>query len=64
MGAGHDLYPSQSRSGALLQHDEDPRYWGIFEAHKLPTGWLYLLQLVEGDLYVMEPRPAPRGATE
>ena len=48
----------------LLRHDDDPRFWGIFEAHKLATGWLYLLQLVEGDLYLMEPRPALSGSSK
>jgi Tol biopolymer transport system component/DNA-binding winged helix-turn-helix (wHTH) protein len=33
----------------------DPTYWGIFQAQPLPgRGWVYLLQRVEADLYLLE----------
>jgi TolB protein len=41
-----------------LAFDPDPSFWGIFDVRPLPgRGWIYLLQRVEADLYLLELSP-------
>jgi Tol biopolymer transport system component/DNA-binding winged helix-turn-helix (wHTH) protein len=38
-----------------LEVPRDPSFWGVFEIHTLPgKGWIYLLQRVEGDIYMLD----------
>jgi Tol biopolymer transport system component/DNA-binding winged helix-turn-helix (wHTH) protein len=42
----------------ILAFDPDPSFWGIFDVRPLPgRGWIYLLQRVEADLYLLELSP-------
>ena len=43
-----------SSSRLELEFSPDPSFWGIFHVKPTPDGYVYLLQRVEGDIYMAE----------